>query len=640
MSARRADPAKSRIVLIGTPTYHDPRLPDIPVIGRNVADLAQALTDPGLGGFDAASCLVAAPDAGLSEVGDLLLRAASEAEDLLLVYYCGHGLLGPRRGELYLSLAGTRPDRLAFTALSFDAVRDACLDSRAKIRIVILDSCFSGRAIGQALAADEVLGQVEVAGTYTLCAAPANRTAQVMPGEEHTAFTERLLQLLWTGIATAGPLLTMADIYHHLLTRLRSEGLPEPQQRGTETAGLLALSRNRGYAPPLEKEHPAAEPETVPEPQQHTAVITDLLLSVSGNPVGHALPLESEHRPEPAAPTRADARHAAAEPSFALWDTAEIPRITASVPESPAFEIARKGYDVSQVNAYFSRPPDTRSPFPRFELVRRGYAKDQVDRHVARSAHLGDPIRLKLPQLVPYASLPGPAERQPFTVPLGLRENVLEPVFLDFKQESHFLVFGEVGSGKTSALRTLVKGITEMCTGDQARILMVDYRRTLFGALPESHALSYCASSEAVSATLAEISPFLNERLSGPDVTPEQLRIRSWRTGPEIFVIVDDYDLVTARGGNSLDLLAEYLPAAQKLGLHLIVARASHTLYDPLLQTMRDHRQPTLLLSGEPMDGPLIDFAPVNRQFPGRGTLVSAHLGTVRLQTAFTPSSA
>ena len=231
---------------MGAPAYHDLRLTDVPVVAGNITDLAAAFTDPRIGGFDASHCVVAPPGAGVAEVGDLLVQGAAEAEDLLLFYYSGHGLLGTRSHELYLSLAATRLDRVPFTALPFAAVRDACLESGAKSRVVILDSCFSGRAIGETLGAeDEILGQVEVEGTYTLTSAPANRTALILPGEQHTAFTERLLRLLYEGSPQAGEMLSLGDIYRHLYARLRAEGLPVPQQRGTETADLLGLVRNR-----------------------------------------------------------------------------------------------------------------------------------------------------------------------------------------------------------------------------------------------------------------------------------------------------------------------------------------------------------------------------------------------------------
>ncbi|MGD0069799.1 MAG: SAV_2336 N-terminal domain-related protein, partial [Streptosporangiaceae bacterium] len=228
MSVRAVDKARSRIVLFGTPAYADPGLPDVPVIANNVADLAAAFTDPDLGGFDLAHCVTVPPDAGVAEVGDLLLQAATEAEDLLLFYYSGHGKLWD--GEYYLCLAGTRPDRLLpFTALSFEAVRGAFLESRARNRVIILDSSYSGRAIGQTLGDDEVLSQLEVAGTYTLTSASAAREALFLQGELHTAFTERLLHLLRTGLPEAGELLSLGDIYRALRRQLHAEALPEPQ---------------------------------------------------------------------------------------------------------------------------------------------------------------------------------------------------------------------------------------------------------------------------------------------------------------------------------------------------------------------------------------------------------------------------
>ncbi|GAA2156071.1 hypothetical protein GCM10009760_56630 [Kitasatospora kazusensis] len=265
--ARAVDHRRSRVVLVGTPAYDDPRLADIPVVANNVAGLHQVLTDPQLGGFDPGTCWSAPDTVSVAETGDLLARAAAEAEDLLLFYYSGHGLLEPRRRELYLSLSATRPDRPQFTALPFAAVRDVFLDSRAAVRAVILDSCFSGRAIGETLTEGDsaILGQLQVAGTYTLTAAPGNRTALALPGEQHTAFTERLLRLLRTGSAQAGELLSLGDIYRHLQVQLQAEGLPVPQQCGTETADLLGLVRNRHPG----RIRPAAPAEAAPPTSLH-----------------------------------------------------------------------------------------------------------------------------------------------------------------------------------------------------------------------------------------------------------------------------------------------------------------------------------------------------------------------------------
>jgi len=242
---RAVDPVRSRIVLIGTPHYRDEHLLDVPVIANNVADLAAVFTDPDLGGFGAENCVTVPPEADLVHVGEALTAAAGEATDLLLVYYSGHGLID-RRGKLYLSLADTRPSQLAYSALAFDSIRETFLDGLADNRAVILDSCFSGRAIGQPLAGGQsLLAALEVSGTFTLTSAAANRIAIVLAGEAHTAFTERLLRLLQKGTTKAGQMLTLADIYRHLRTQLVAEGLPEPQQLGTNAVGLLGLVRNR-----------------------------------------------------------------------------------------------------------------------------------------------------------------------------------------------------------------------------------------------------------------------------------------------------------------------------------------------------------------------------------------------------------
>lgn len=58
-------------------------------------------------------------------------------------------------------------------------------------------------------------------------------------------------------------------------------------------------------------------------------------------------------------------------------------------------------------------------------------------------------------------------------------------------------------------------------------------------------------------------------------MSQEQLRARSWWSGPDLYVVVDDYDLVAAAAGNPLLSLLEYLPYARDLGLHAIVARRS-----------------------------------------------------------------
>jgi S-DNA-T family DNA segregation ATPase FtsK/SpoIIIE len=259
------------------------------------------------------------------------------------------------------------------------------------------------------------------------------------------------------------------------------------------------------------------------------------------------------------------------------------------------------------------------------------------------SAWQGSPapqVRM-LPLVMPYDALPTPAEAPGLAVPIGVDETTLEPVYLDFEADSHLLVFGESESGKTSFLRMLCRAIIERYTPQQARLLVADYRRGLLGEIPDSHMLGYAAAGPAFAATVRDLKGALDHRLPPPDVTAEQLRDHSWWKGPDVFVIVDDYELITT-SASPLAQLLELLPLAKDVGLHLIIARSSggagRALFEPIIQRLRELRTPGLLLSGDREEGALIGNARLSPQPPGRGTLVSRRHDKALIQTAWLPA--
>jgi hypothetical protein len=264
---RLPDPQHSRVVLIGTSRYEDEKLPDLPTVRENLNDLKAALVDPVYGLLSEEQCTILADERDISLIGRQLKLAARQAEDLLLVYYSGHGLIGPRRHDLYLALPDSDLIEPEFNSLEYDKLRSAVLDSPAATKVVILDSCFSGRAVTDTMTdpASEVIGQVEVEGTYVLASAHRYEAALVLPGEDHTAFTGRLLRILHDGVPGGAEYVTIDDLYRHLLARMSAEGLPRPQRRGTDSAGLLALARNRAYTVPPQPATVSRPPITVAE---------------------------------------------------------------------------------------------------------------------------------------------------------------------------------------------------------------------------------------------------------------------------------------------------------------------------------------------------------------------------------------
>ena len=145
------DQEQSRAILIGVGRYQDPNLPDLPAVANNLIDLANVLTGA-YGVLPASKCAVISEPRDVPSLGRQLRRVAEEALDLLLVYYAGHGLIGSESYELYLALQESLYDDPYYTALPFDGIRRAMRDSPARTRVLILDCCFSGRAIEDVMA--------------------------------------------------------------------------------------------------------------------------------------------------------------------------------------------------------------------------------------------------------------------------------------------------------------------------------------------------------------------------------------------------------------------------------------------------------------------------------------------------------
>jgi S-DNA-T family DNA segregation ATPase FtsK/SpoIIIE len=230
------------------------------------------------------------------------------------------------------------------------------------------------------------------------------------------------------------------------------------------------------------------------------------------------------------------------------------------------------------------------------------------------------------------------------SVALGLSERDLGTVFVDLGgSDPHFLVFGDGESGKTNTLRTIVLGLLSSLTSEQAQILVIDYRRTLLGVVEPDYQLGYAGAEPTAVAQLAETGQALTRRLPPADISIETLRARSWWEGPEVYVVVDDYDLVATPSGNPLLPLLPLLAQARDVGLHVVIARrtggAGRGILEPVLLRLRELGTPGLLLSGDPQEGALLGSSRASPQRPGRGLLVRRHERPSLVQVALSDST-
>ncbi|MGQ0624021.1 MAG: type VII secretion protein EccCa [Sporichthyaceae bacterium] len=226
---------------------------------------------------------------------------------------------------------------------------------------------------------------------------------------------------------------------------------------------------------------------------------------------------------------------------------------------------------------------------------------------------------------------------------LGIGERDLAPLGLDAAADPMLTVYGDGGSGKSTLLRTYAREVMHLFPAAQAQLAVVDYRRALLGEVPQEYLFEYMTGSAGAGPALAELAQYLKGRLPGPDVTPTQLRERSWWTGKDVYLIVDDYELVSGSTGSPLAPLVELLPQARDIGLHLVIARrsggAARALYEPVIQAMRDLASPGVVLPGDPSEGALVGNARPRPGVPGRAQLVTRERGIEVVQIAFTEPS-
>jgi DNA segregation ATPase FtsK/SpoIIIE, S-DNA-T family len=253
------------------------------------------------------------------------------------------------------------------------------------------------------------------------------------------------------------------------------------------------------------------------------------------------------------------------------------------------------------------------------------------------------PERITLDDVRAQAGVPATmpdAEKGASPLVVGINEKELAPVSLDPDIEPHLLILGDGQSGKSSILRGLAREIMRTRTPQQAQLVVVDYRRALLGEVPDEYLLNYLTSATQAQPALRDLATYLENRIPGPDVTPEQLRSRSWWNGAEVFVLVDDYDLVATQQSSPVAALQPLLPQARDVGLHVTVARrsggASRALYEPVIQSLRDLAMPGLMLSGSPDEGPLLGNLRAAPATAGRGRLITRERGVEVVQMAWT----
>jgi helicase len=186
-----------------------------------------------------------------TEIGHV--RASSTAQDIVVITYSGHGT-----HDGFLATRDAEPDRLAETALSLDQLFDMARGIRAKVIVLVLDCCFSGRAGAKVLREPEhgdavrgprkALESVAGDGILVIAAAEADQEARESGEFRHGLLTHYLLEGLRGHPAVRdGDRVSLLKLADHVSSKLRLH----PPKPGTSQQTPVVTGRMTHVSLPI-----------------------------------------------------------------------------------------------------------------------------------------------------------------------------------------------------------------------------------------------------------------------------------------------------------------------------------------------------------------------------------------------------
>ncbi len=251
------------------------------------------------------------------------------------------------------------------------------------------------------------------------------------------------------------------------------------------------------------------------------------------------------------------------------------------------------------------------------------------------------PVRL-LPALVDWQDLLSATRtnRHP-GVPIGLEEFRLEPISVDLIGESpHFMVLGDSESGKTTLLRTWMRGIEQRYSRQEVVFAIVDYRKTLVDFAESKNLLSYAYNTDTLTSCIDTFRVDFEKRVKADGNVPlSRVGVRKHWTGQHYFLFVDDYDAIVSSNSIALNPLVDFLSVGRDIGFHLVITRRvsgfGRATYESVVRQLSDMGVPALILSGNPQEGRIIHNQAAALLPPGRGYLARRNSPSTLIQVAY-----
>ena len=235
-------------LLIGSGKYpEETELADLQGPANDVRQMQFVLEKPDIGGFRVETFIDADSYQILPSIEATL--SSSGPEDVVLVYYSGHGKLD-LRGGLYLGCRNTRLATLQSTTVPLSFIKTVFDNAPCRNAVFLFDCCFSGAA-AKAWVRGSVSDQFTVLGTsgvHILTSSTDFETSLEREGSEGGEvvgdFTKEIVEGLWSGKADMDNdgAVTPGDLHRYVQSRLPGQS---SRYWSLESSSEVVLARNR-----------------------------------------------------------------------------------------------------------------------------------------------------------------------------------------------------------------------------------------------------------------------------------------------------------------------------------------------------------------------------------------------------------
>ncbi|CAK8713462.1 Peptidase C14 caspase domain-containing protein [Candidatus Electrothrix gigas] len=186
---------KRYAILIGSSKYpNEPGLTELRCPEKDVDALNAVLRSSDFGGFTETFVFKNRASHEILEKIETVLADAGR-EDLVLIYFSGHGKLNPA-GQLCLATVNTKIKALGSTSIPVSWIKSYFDHSASQKKILLLDCCYSG-AVGKDFIRGGVDDQLQLMsqgqGTFIMTASTGIEVAVEKEGDNNGLFTKHLV---------------------------------------------------------------------------------------------------------------------------------------------------------------------------------------------------------------------------------------------------------------------------------------------------------------------------------------------------------------------------------------------------------------------------------------------------------------